>query len=61
MNNYMTYAPDTCVNQFTAGQRAAMRAAWFKYRAPANVGGVAPAAAATEPAPVQAPVGMGDW
>jgi hypothetical protein len=59
MNNYMTYAPDSCLNQFTAGHRAAMRAAWFKYRAPANVGGVA--AAATVPAPVQAPVGMGDW
>jgi Pregnancy-associated plasma protein-A len=32
--NHMSYSPEKCVNQFTRGQREAMRAYWFKWRAP---------------------------
>jgi Pregnancy-associated plasma protein-A len=45
LNNYMNYAPDSCSNNFTADQRAAMLAAWAMFRAPAPV-----------PAPVPVPV-----
>jgi Pregnancy-associated plasma protein-A len=34
MYNYMSYSGDACTNQFTAGQREAMRAFWFTHRVP---------------------------
>jgi Pregnancy-associated plasma protein-A len=51
LNNYMGYARDSCKNEFTAGQRAAMRAAWFNYRVPFT-----PVAGPVATTPVAAPV-----
>jgi hypothetical protein len=34
IHNFMDYSPDWCQNEFTAGQRSAMIANWFLYRAP---------------------------
>jgi Pregnancy-associated plasma protein-A len=34
MYNFMSYSPDKCLKEFTAGQLAAMRAFWFTHRAP---------------------------
>jgi glutaminyl-peptide cyclotransferase len=44
MNNFMTYAPDRCVREFTPLQRVRMRTAWNTFRAP---GAVPPEPAAT--------------
>jgi Pregnancy-associated plasma protein-A len=46
VDNYMAYVPDICMYKFTDGQRAAMRAAWFNFRAPA------------QPVPVRVPIAV---
>jgi Pregnancy-associated plasma protein-A len=67
--NYMTFAPDSCLDNFTKGQRNAMRANWFIYReavaAPPAPVPVAPAPvpvkttmAPTKNVPVGVPVGV---
>jgi Pregnancy-associated plasma protein-A len=58
LDNYMNYVPDVCMNKFTAGQRLAMRAAWFRYRAPATPMPVAPIKVPV-PAPMMIMMGMG--
>jgi Pregnancy-associated plasma protein-A len=47
MHNFMSYTGEKCFREFTAGQREAMRATWFKYRAPKT----APRPPVTTPAP----------
>jgi Pregnancy-associated plasma protein-A len=54
VDNYMSYVPDVCMDKFTSGQRAAMRAAWFTYRAPAQP--VPAPVSLPQPVPQVAPV-----